>query len=176
MKNIIDADGVQAIDDRFELITSFDVVVPENYDHATRLDSFKRKHDKDFFCYSNAITDKNFARTTMKLIPGRKIKADIYRITRRASSEDCITFLKSHNAIFVGAQGASLAYEQGKSQLFKGHWHISFDEKDALWKDADGYHRVPCVFRDSNGDFKFELGYFTGKWDSNHCLFCFREY
>jgi len=45
-------------------------------------------------------------------------------------------------AVLVGAQGASLAYEQGKDKLPFDRWSVSFDEKEALWYAGYNY-RVP---------------------------------
>lgn len=38
---------------------------------------------------------------------------------------------------------------------------------------SDGNHRVPNVNRNSDGDFKFNLGNFENDWDSDNCLLCF---
>ena len=38
---------------------------------------------------------------------------------------------------------------------------------------ADGNHRVPNVNRNSDGDFKFNLGNFENDWNSDNCLLCF---
>ena len=38
---------------------------------------------------------------------------------------------------------------------------------------ADGNHRVPNVFRNSDGDWKFNLGYFENDWNDDNCLLCF---
>jgi len=42
----------------------------------------------------------------------------------------------------------------------------------ALWFSGD-YHKVPDVYRDSAGDFKFNLGNWEGDWNDNNCLLCF---
>lgn len=140
-------------DDRFELAGTFEVTVPEGYDHATHLDSFRKAHESEFYYYNPAITDKNYSKATTKLVPGRKFQVKVFQITKTVSSDDCMAHLRSQKAVLVGAQGASLAYEQEKDQLLKGRWHVSFDEKDALWKDAGGRRRVPGVDRHSDGVF-----------------------
>lgn len=157
----------------FKFVTSFDVAVAANYDHATRLDTFKRGHGEEFYFYNADITDEHFTKATTKLAPGRKLVVKIFQITRRVSSEECLAFLKTQKAVLVGAQGATLAYGEGKDQLPKGRWHISFDEKEALWEDAIGCHRVPYVSAGSGGDFWFRLGSFGGDWRGGGCLLCF---
>lgn len=165
--------GGAQVDSRFELVNTFSIIVPQSYDHATRLDSFGKEYRKEFYYYNDAITDKNYAKATTKLEPGRKLKVKVFQIKERVTSEDCIAHLRSQKAVLVGAQGASLAYEQGKDQLPVNRWLVSFDEKDALWTDAAGYRRVPDVGRDSDGDFEFNLGYFGSVWRGVSCLLCF---
>lgn len=160
-------------DKRFELLNAFELIVPPDYKHADRLDSFKKKHKKEFYGYNDAITDKNFSKATTKLVPGRKFKVKIFQITEKVTSENCMDFLKTQNAVLVGAQGASLLYELKKEQLPLGKWSVSFDEKDSLWTDSDGDHGVPGVNRDSDGDWSFHLGDFGGDWGSDVCLVCF---
>lgn len=166
------ANDAQA-DDRFELLNTFSIVVPQGYDHATHLTSFSKEHCKEFAYYNDAITDKNYANVTTKLEPGRKFKVKVFQIKEAVTSEDCLAHLRLQKAVLVGAQGASLYYEQCRDLWQINRWLISFDEKDALWEDADGDHRVPHVNRDSAGDFKFGLGYFESGWYGGYCLLCF---
>jgi hypothetical protein len=84
-----------------------------------------------------------------------------------------MTFLKKQNAVLVGGQGATLVYDLAKDQLPKGKWTVSFDEKEALWEDADGSRRVPLVNASTVGGFKFYLGHFGNGWNSDRCVLCF---
>jgi hypothetical protein len=160
-------------DKRFTCVNTFEIVVPANYKHETRLDSFFKENKKKFYYYNNAITDKNFAKATTKLEPGRKFKVKVFQINNIITLTDCTDFLKSQNAVLTGAQGASLVYEQKKEELVKGKWAISFDEKDSLWKDSNGYFRVPYVFARTDGDFEFLLSHFGIAWVEGRCLLCF---
>lgn len=38
---------------------------------------------------------------------------------------------------------------------------------------SDGNHRVPNVNRNSDGDWKFNLGNFENDWNDDNCLLCF---
>jgi hypothetical protein len=163
-------------DNRFEYKNEFSVVVPEGYDHSTHLDTFKSAHETEFVYYNQNITSKNYANATTKLVAGRRFKVKVFQIKKTVSSVDCLRFLASQKAVLVGAQGASLAYEQGKSELPKNRWSVSFDEKKVLWQGSDRYRRVPCVNRGSGGDFRFDLGSFEDGWrDHSSCLLCFCE-
>jgi|SRR3989344_827495 len=159
--------------DRFTFTHSFNIVVPPDYNHATCLAVAKKDHGAEFAYWNLAITDENFTRSTTKLVAGRKFVVKVFQISGSPSSEDCLAFLRSQKAVLVGAQGASLAYEQGKDKLPTGCWFISFDEKDALWKDAVGVHGVPSVTRYSDGDFEFYLDDFGSAWHGNYCVLCF---
>ncbi|MDP2934305.1 MAG: hypothetical protein Q8N59_00835 [bacterium] len=149
--------------------------VPDDYVHSTRLASFEKENRKKFYYWNDATTDKNFAKATTKLVPGRKLHVKVFKqiVSGTTTSEECLAFLKSQNAVLTGAQGASLVFEQKREDLPKGYWYLSFDEKEALWKDAVGYHRVPYVDRYSDGDWYFDLGYFEYVWRDHYCLLCF---
>ncbi len=173
MNNILA--GIDTTDPRFIPLKTFQFTVPENYNHSTQLASFKKENRKKFCFYNDNITDENFKNATNKLTPGKIYEAKIFGITKRISSEDCLAFLKTQKAILVGAQGISVVWQQAKEQFPKGKWTISFDEKDALWRVADGRHGVPRVHRRSGGDWYFGLGCFEYDWYDDDCLLCVRD-
>jgi hypothetical protein len=156
-------------------IAEFKLTVPADYDHDTQIDQSrqKAKKEKTTYYYNDALTSKNFANATNKLEPGKTYNVEIFPILAAISSEDCLAFLRKQNAILAGGQGATLLYDLHKDLLPKGKWHISFDEKKALWKDADGILRVPFVYALADGDFQFFLGHFDGAWGAALCLVCF---
>jgi len=149
------------------------IVVPEDYIHDTRLDSFSKQNRKKFYYYNDDITDANFAKATTKLVPGRKLRVKVFKqiVSDTTTSEERMAFLESQNAVLTGAQGASLVFEQKRDELPKDCWYLSFDKKDALWKDADGHFRVPNVFR--GRDWGFYLSSFRSNWVGSHYLLCF---
>lgn len=163
-------------DNRFGLLTSFELTVPKKYDHGTQLATFakfaKEKSEK-FYYYNDDITDVNYSKATQKLVPGKTYGVKIFWVKTRVTSEDCLAFLASQRAILVGAQGVSMARQLKKDQFPVGKWTVSFDEKDALWTDADGNHRVPYVLRHSDGSWHFSLGCFEYGWSDDYCLVCF---
>ena len=162
-----------ATDDRFEFIKEFKFIVPTDYDHVTQLATFSEKYKKGFYSYSENITDINFAKATNKLVPGKIYTVKIFGIKQTIQSQDGLDLIASQKGILVGAQGASLVYQLAKDELPKGKWYVSFDEKDSLWVDSDGDHRVPRVNHHLDGDFLFGLGYFEYEWDPAHCVLCF---
>lgn len=160
---------------KFRLVKEFLVIVPDDYDHGTHLASFKKKNEKSFYYYNPDITDEHYANVTTKLTPGRRLMVKVFEqaVHGTTTSEERIAFLKSQKAIFTGAQGASLVWEQQRAELPKGKWYTSLDEKEALWKDADLSHRVPDVGADADDAFRFALGVFEGVWGEDNDLLCF---
>lgn len=151
------------------------IIVPDDYDPKNRLTLFGKENRKKFYYYNDDITDANFPNPTRVLKPGDKLRVRVFEQTVKGNttSEERMAFLATQKAVHTGAQGASLVFEQKRDQLPKGKWYCSFDEKDRLWKDADGRRRVPFVGAYSGGDFRFCLGCFRDGWDGAHCLLCF---
>ncbi|MDO8624181.1 MAG: hypothetical protein Q7R54_02385 [bacterium] len=175
---IADVCECSACDPRYLFVKEFEITVPTDYVHDTRLDSFRAGHHAAFYSYNDAITDQNFSgKATMKLAPGRKLKVAVYDIRHGVivTSDDNMKFIRSQNGILTGAHGNSLVWEQRSEELPKGRRYLSFDEKDVLWEDADGLHRVPSVDAFSVGVFLFDLGSFEYDWDDHYSLFVFRD-
>ncbi len=167
--------GINTIDPRFALSTTFQITVPGNYNHLTQLASFEKENRKTFYFYNDNITDANFAKATNKLTPGKTYEVKIFQITKRVFSEDCLAFLKTQKAILVSAQGISVVWQQAKEQFPKGKWTVSFDEKNAFWRGAGGDRRVPSMGQRSDGGWYFALGCFEDGWDGGYVLLCVRD-
>ncbi len=166
--------------EKFTLLTDLGIItVPDGYDHATQLASFSRKNRKKFYYYNdnNDITDEHFPNPTRILKAGDKFHVRAFKqiTSGTTTSEERLAFLATQKAVYTGAQGASLVFEQKREELPKGRSYISFDEKERLWKEAGGYHRVPHIIAGLGGDFGFNLGYFEDDWGDSCCLLSFRD-
>jgi len=164
------------VDQRFgPAMKDFEFMVPSDYKHDTQLDTFTKKTKKleTTYCFNDALTSANFAKATNKLEPGKTYRVRVFPILEMVTSEDCMSFLAKQNAILVGGQGITLLQDQKADEFLVGKSTVSFDNKDALWEDAGGDHRVPYVSRYSDGDWKFYLGYFENDWRDGDCLLCF---
>lgn len=162
--------------EKFALLVDLGVItVPDDYDHATRLASSNEQNRHKFYHHNDAINDANFLNPSRILKPGDRFLVRAFKqvVPGTTTSEERMAFLATQKAVHTGAQGASLVFEQKRDQLPKGFWYASFDEKDRLWEDAGGYHRVPCVSAYSGGFFSFGLGSFEDAWLSNDAFFCF---
>src|SRR3989344_401881 len=163
---------------KFALLADLGIItVPDDYDHTTRLTLFGEKNREKFYYYNDGITDEHFPNPTRILKPGDKLHVRAFKqiVSGATTSEERLAFLTTQKAVRTGAQGASLVWEQKRDQLPKGFWYASFDEKNRLWKDADGDRRVPFVRAYSDGDFCFFLGYFGHGWYDFYAFLCFCE-
>lgn len=162
--------------EKFTLLVDLGVItVPDDYEHGTALDIFMEKNRKKFYGVNDNITDANFSNPSRILKPGDKLWVRAFKqvVSGTTTSEERMAFLVTQNAILTGAQGASLVFEQKRDQLHKGFWYASFDEKDRLWEDTDRYHRVPAVYANSDGDWRWGLGRFEDVWGGSHAFLCF---
>lgn len=171
-KTMLTAVNGERTDERFYPLNEFSLTIPRAYDHATQLSGFAKEYRKKSYYWNDNLTDANFAKATRRLEPGKTYTVKIFGIRETVTSGDCLAFLKSQNAILVGAQGLSLVWQETKDQFPVGKWTVSFDEKGALWPDAVGCHRVPDVYRHPGGGWEFYLGHFEHDWGADHCLLC----
>lgn len=153
------------------------ITVPENYEHATCLTRFTEENRKKFSGFNSKITDTNFSNPSRVLRPGDKLQVQAFEqvVPGTTTSVERMHFLRSLNAVFVGAQGLSLVIEQVGEKLPKGNeGYSSFDEPDRLWEDDRGVHRVPHVDVHSDGGFYWHLGAFEHVWLEYSAFLCFR--
>lgn len=168
-----------SVDPRYEFFVDLgEIVVPSDYVHETHLDLFGTANWAAFYYYNEGITSANFAeKASVKLEPGRRLHVTAYRIKKGTvvTSTDNLAFLKKKRSVLTGVHGNSLVWQQKRVLLPKGLWYLSFDERDALWVDARGGHRVSSLDVDSGGDFDFNLGHFENGWGGGNVLLVFRD-
>ncbi len=155
-------------------VKDFEFTVPADYAHDTQLDTFGKLTKKipTTRYFNDTLTSKNFAKATTRLIPDKTYRVRVFPILQLITSDGCMTFLKKQNAILVGGQGITLLQQSMPDEFLVDKWIVSFDEKDALWKDPGGHRRVPYVGHRSNGDWGFRLGCFEYIWWSDYYLLC----
>jgi hypothetical protein len=169
-------------DDRFKLLTSFPMTVPEDYDHDKQLINFlfyiRRVFVGKFLpkhlFVNEDITDANF-KASQRLIPGKTYLIEFFEINGKILSEDCLAFYAARQVIFAGAQGLSLVYLVKKDMFPEGKWIISFDKKNALWPGANGQYMVPYIHSFPGIDFRFALSNFDSICSKGDCLLCINE-
>lgn len=155
------------------------IIIPKDYNHDTQIDEFEKAYGEDAwkstYYYNSDLTSKNFAKATTKLVPGKTYEVVMVPILETVKSEDCLAFIEYEKGIKIGGQGVTLLHDKQPDIFPVGKWTVAFDEKDALWKDADGDHRVPYVYRYSDGDRLFNLCSFEFSWDSESMLVFLRD-
>jgi hypothetical protein len=153
------------------------ITVPNDYNHATRLATFLAANRRLFYGPDGNITDAKFPNPSRILKPGDKLRVRAFKQNTKGttSSEERLAFLRTQNAVFTGAQGASLVFEQKRRQLPRGYWYSSFafDEPERLCAVAGGSLLVPFLRAHSVGAFRFSLGDFEGPWYDRDALLCF---
>lgn len=118
----------------------------------------------------------SFPNPTRVLKPGDQLWVRAHKQTApgTTTSEERMEFLAKLQSYHVGTQGIVMVEgDKKRHQLPKGYWYASFDEKERLWLDAGGRHRVPEVDRDSRGRFRRSLGSFGRVWDGRGALLSF---
>ncbi|MEK7639263.1 MAG: hypothetical protein AAB388_03840 [Patescibacteria group bacterium] len=172
-KSATSADGSK----KFALLVDLGtIVVPENYEHETALARFATANRGKCYYFNNLLTDANFNHPSRVLKPGDRLQVRAFHqiVSGTTTSEERLAFLRTQGAVFTGAQGAALVFEQKRNQLPKGKWYASFDEMECL-PSLENYHRVPDVYASTDGDFSVDLGYFEEVWHQRHAFFCFSD-
>lgn len=164
--------------EKFELLLDLGVIIaPDDFNHSTCLVTFIKNNRNSFFDINEQITDKNFSIPTRILKPGDKLNVTVYQQIKAedTSSKERIKFLNTLNSIFVGAQGATLVWEQKRDLLPKGKWYSSFDKQEIYWEQADAYKWIPRISCYTNGEYNFNLGEFKQLTNKSSCILCFQE-
>lgn len=124
--------------------------------------------EKDWYYKNSNITSANFP--VPEIIETKN--PQIIKIKKYTSSEDCLALIKSKG--FRPANIYELAIFANEClEQFPDNTVSSFIAFGTKYIDSDGRHRVPYVYRYSDGDWGFNLGCFEFGWDSGHCLLCF---
>lgn len=116
-------------------LAEFEIQVPFSYNFNTTIDSFVKNYSSKLVI-SEGFSDRNFSKSTNSLIPGKKYKVKIIPINDTISSENCINYIKSQNAILVNAQGLILIYQLKLNKMIFDSWILSFDNKSNLYNTS----------------------------------------
>jgi hypothetical protein len=166
--------------EKFGLLADLGVIeIPHDYNQATCLTNFHRKNRPNLSVYNPDITDANFSRVTTRLVARRRFRvcAWIHLVGRISTPEERLSFLAKRNSALPGAQGLALLFEQmfeqKRPQLLEKYQYASLDNREALWKDIDGSHRVPAIDVPSRGNYRFILGHFDRRWSVKRAFLSF---
>jgi hypothetical protein len=163
--------------ERFSLLADMGlIIVPGDYEHTTQLAKFRSRYKGKFNCHEN-FTDDNFPNPSRILKSGDKLRVRLFRqnFEGRSTTEERLAFLASQNAIYTGAQGMTLVFEQKRDWLPREGRYLSFDEKSRLWKDSVEFHRLPCIRVEPKGVFSIGLDLFENDSDHSSIILGFFE-
>ena len=165
---------------KFDLLTDLGIItVPRGYDHATHLATFLKKYFRNGSNFrssiniNEAINNGNFQNPSRVMKPGDKFRVRAFKqiVPGTTTSEERMAFLARQKAVHTGAHGASIVFEQKRSQLSRGYVYASLDEKERLWQglmlgiDADW----------EDGSFGFLWHNFEVVWEEKYAFLCFNE-
>jgi len=159
----------------FELIKTFALTVPPDYDHDTQLTKFRQQHRRRFSYFNDEITDKKLGSVSHQLTPGQTYSIDLCRITRTVSSPECLDFLKARQAMLVGAQGLSVAWQRNRQEFPRGKWLVSFDGQIVAIGGIFKSRLSKSDYHSEGESWCLDLGCLKFDWNTNDCLFCVRE-
>lgn len=125
------------------MMDDFELTVPEDYDPATYIASFKKKYGKDFFEFRDDDMDAKLAKVS-SLTPGKTYIVGIIQ-TAGGNTEGYLALLKRLNAVLVGTHGALLVWQLKKEKLGDGMAILSFDQNNPgelarVWKSDEGWY------------------------------------
>ncbi len=160
--------------DQFVFLNEFQVIVPEGYDHATRLDTFCKMHKSEFrFCQRN-LTDKNYSAGASKpLEAGQRFSVKAFQIRGWVTTEDIFAFLRTAGASLLGPYGITLVFEQAREKLPTERRCTSFDKRDAL---GPGLRVLPFIYAAPDVYYVLDFDSFgPDHWGPNYVVLCFCE-
>ena len=120
---------------------------------------------KDFYYVNENLTTANFPAP-------EKIQTEnwkIIKIDRTMTSEEVLAKIKSEGCRPANVYELATWFNSNKEKIEKGTWLVALGQTAKI----GGYRGVPNVNRNSDGDFKFNLGHFEGDWGDDDCLLCF---
>lgn len=97
---------------------------------------------------------------------------EIVPIDKTLSSQEVLDLMKSKGLRPANIYELALWSEKHRQEVPKGKWYIALGQS---WAGPDGYHRVPIVFADAGGDFRFGLGGLGRVWSDDYAFFGFRD-
>lgn len=119
--------------------------------------------EKEWYYVNSNITSKNFPKPKVIETEG----ARIIKMKGYFTSQQALDEIKRQGCRPANAWELALF---DREKIEKGSWLIAVGQ---LWRDSNGYHRVPHVLAFSDGGFSFGLGFFVPDWDSLLCLLAF---
>lgn len=138
------------------LLRSFRLTVPKDYDHETQLASFAANNVDEFqfihevFAKEQEEIKMQYTECSQKLTAGKSYTVKLLNVDPKLPFEDYLEFLNEQKALFVGAPGLSLVWQMRQEEFPKETWIFSLDREQKDW-DPDYYYGVPTIILSKKG-------------------------
>ena len=157
---------------KFRLMDEFELVVEDNYIHDHQFERMQA-YEKCFGFISDTFMLQDPGKVSVQLMPGL-YKAGFVKICSRIlDTDECVNFLKTNNALLIAGPGLSYIWIKERDRFPKGRT-LSFDEKDLLLVDSEGYHRIPGI--DKNRQFDAVMDYYECGLNGDYNMLCVRTF
>lgn len=177
IRQVVVGEAFITLKEKFALLFDLGVVtIPRDYNHSTQLASFRKKYlgsvDFDY-----DLTDENFQNPSRVLKPGDKFHVRVFKQIKPSitSTEERMAFLDKQNAVYLGAQGVSIVFEQRQGGLPAGYRYYSFDRKSRLYKRPWGTCELPYIGISNHSHPRFSFTKFEEYRYEEDVLLCFCE-
>jgi hypothetical protein len=162
---------------KFVLLADLGIVtVPSGYEHYRTLKSFREKYMDMFKNFDDRITDANFQNPSCLLHPGDRLHVRVYRqvgLHATTTAKERMSFLEGEGAVYTGAQGAALVFEQKRDLLPKGYFFSSLDVRERLFNEEHEHVYMPVL--SAGESFCFFVGFFNLPCLHYMAFLCFSE-
>lgn len=122
--------------------------------------------DGKFYYVNSNITEENFPKP--KSIRTENWK--IIRMRKPVTSQEALDEIKKQGCTPANVYELLEWRETHGDELKDNEWALAFGSE---YTGGGGYHRVPLVYRSSDGGWGFHLGDFGHDWYDGYCFVCF---
>ncbi len=140
------------LDPIFKLVKCEIISIPSTY-VLHQIDPLNNNH----FYYVNQLCIDNHTFTQDALKHGEHYSIKIFEVKKEVSSQVCIEFMRNHNCILLDLTALIILRELNRELFQIEHWTLLFSDKDTLYRDVAGNHRVPGIYRRSENEFALSL-------------------
>lgn len=156
----------------FSLLRDLGIIqVPEGYAPDTYMSSFRERHRPDFVSMFKQQADTFLTEHATRILrAGERFRVRIFAQDHgeMTTSEERVAFLQGHGAVYLGACGLMLLWEQKRDVLPRNMWHTSFEGSVKCIN-------VAGIRRDGGDQNFFSQASLYDRWTEDYALVCFTD-
>ena len=167
--------------DQFRCIKSIVMRVSVEDSQVGYMKKFWDDYSHQFAALDTEFLDAQLDGKLLNLIPGYRIRVNIFRVLDVCSADDCNKFARSQTKQYFGVSALAMLYKAVKEELPPKHHLIEFAPVDHLWYGRNGNHFVPELthVKDFHIHSQLRLRQFEGEEfggaSRNDCVVCFKS-